>query len=220
MKNPKWIPTGLVTYLIISLRVAWGTDYHVDSVNGRDGASGAVGDPLRHVASLAGQLKGGDVVFLASGTYDQPVRLTDRGTPDAPIVIRNAEGHDPVISGTTWELDGASHVIIEGLTFRGCPSPAFVFGEDVCDSVLRRCRLIDCPPPARTNLTERTGWLRAISAPGPSAHRNRIEDCEIQRPYGGYYAVNEGLNIHEATCVPSLPRTRLASGLKLGLPIG
>ncbi len=219
MKNPKRKLTGLVACLTISLRVAWGTDYHVDSVNGRDGASGTIEDPLRHVASLAGQLKGGDVVSLASGTYDQPVRLSDRGTPDAPIVIRNAEGHEPVISGTSWKLEGASHVIIEGLTFRRCPSPALVFGEDACDSVLRRCRLIDCPPPARTNLTERTAWLRAISAPGPSAHRNRIEDCRIQRPYGGYYAVNEGLNIHEANH-HWIVRGNHFSGYMYGLQLG
>ena len=87
-KNPKGILTGFVACLIISLRVAWGTNYHVDSVNGHDGASGAVGEPLRHVASLAGQLKSGDVVFLASGTYDQSVRLPDRGTPDALPVTR------------------------------------------------------------------------------------------------------------------------------------
>ncbi len=204
--------------------VAWSirasaADYHVDGVDGRDGATGAAGDPLRQIASLAGRLQGGDTVYLASGTYDQPVRLTGRGTADAPILIRNAEGHDPVIHDTTWELAGAAHVVVEGLTFRRCPSPAFVFGEKTCDSVLRRCRLLECPPPAASNLTERTAWLRAISAPGPNAHRNRIEDCEIRRPYGGYYAVNEGLNIHEANH-HWIVRGNRFSGYMYGLQLG
>ena len=194
-------------------------DYHVDGVDGRDGATGSAGDPLRQVASLAGRLQAGDTVHLASGTYDQPVRLAGRGTANAPILIRNAEGHDPVIHDTTWELAGAAHVVVEGLTFRRCPSPAFVFGEETCDSVLRRCRLLECPPPASSNLTERTAWLRAISAPGPNAHRNRIEDCEIRRPYGGYYAVNEGLNIHEANHHWVVRGNRF-SGYMYGLQLG
>jgi len=65
---------------------------YVDPRGGSNEASGSHEAPVRSLGALVGRLNPGDTVFLARGRYEEPVRLTDSGTPQEPIVIRNVEG--------------------------------------------------------------------------------------------------------------------------------
>ena len=161
---------------MLSLR-AQGRDYFVDASAADGGTGETVEAPARDLSALVGKLAGGDTVFLAEGTYDQPVVLTDSGTAEQPIVIRNADGQTPVISATHWQLNGVSHVVLEGLTFKDCPHPALWIGPTAPDNVIRKCNFINCPPP------DSGPYEKAIWVKGTGNHRVRIEDNVFERPY-------------------------------------
>jgi len=77
------------------------------------------------LASLNGrQFKPGDVILLESGRmHEGPLRLDagDPGSPAAPVKIlasdsrRKASIRVPKEGGSTVEIRGASHVVVEGL---------------------------------------------------------------------------------------------------------
>jgi hypothetical protein len=71
----------------------------------------------------------GDQIILSQGNYPTPCRITARGTPDSPIVVRS-ESEDPsaravfTYSGSTsgstsnvLELRDVAHLVIRGFTF-------------------------------------------------------------------------------------------------------
>ncbi|HJN17362.1 MAG TPA: right-handed parallel beta-helix repeat-containing protein, partial [Armatimonadota bacterium] len=150
--------------------------FHVDPRRGLDDATGDAASPVRSPASLVGRLQPGDTVVLARGRYDQPVQFTDSGTAESPITIRSDEGHQPIVSRTTWTITDASHIVIQGLTFRNC-SPGLVIGPNASDNAVEDCRFENCPPKGHH------GYERAIVGQAPGAHRNRIENSVLTRPY-------------------------------------
>jgi len=162
---------------------------------------------------LAGKLRAGDTVYLAAGIYQEPVTLTDSGTASNPIVIRNAENQEPIIKDTTWRLEGASHVVLEGLTFEDC-SPAILFAKGASDNVVRNNHFKNCPPRGRGN------YERAILGAGPDSHRNRIENNIIKRPYEPRGNEGpEGLNVTEGNRHWVICGNRI-SGYMYGLQLG
>ncbi|MHC4116273.1 MAG: right-handed parallel beta-helix repeat-containing protein [Planctomycetota bacterium] len=78
---------------------------------------------------LANSLGPGDELILHGGTYSQSARraVTANGTADKPIVIRAAEGEDPVLTRPADNRDrynniefiDCSHLVIRGIRFRG-----------------------------------------------------------------------------------------------------
>ncbi|AWV89983.1 right-handed parallel beta-helix repeat-containing protein [Bradymonas sediminis] len=93
------------------------------------------GDDLRAAANA---LNPGDELVLADGTYEMSPRflLTLRGTAEAPIVIRAADGaapliHRPNAEQNIWDID-AEHLHIRGLRFSGGSAGLrFLHAEDV-----------------------------------------------------------------------------------------
>lgn len=82
----------------------------------------APGDDL---LSAANALSPGDELVLGDGTYEMSARflLSLRGSAQAPIVIRAADGaapliHRPNASQNIWDID-AEHLILRGLRFSG-----------------------------------------------------------------------------------------------------
>ncbi len=53
------------------------------------------------------------IVELASGTYGE-ISVANDGEPNRPLILRAAEGADPVVEGDV-RLDGRSHVWVQGL---------------------------------------------------------------------------------------------------------
>jgi hypothetical protein len=87
------------------------------------GAATVTATPSDNLEAVIDSLAPGDVLELASGTYNlgSGLRLDVSGTAQAPIVIRG-EDRDNVIlsgSGTIIQVLRASHVILEDLTFQG-----------------------------------------------------------------------------------------------------
>jgi len=85
-------------------------------------------DPLPKgaVAGLATALreaKPGDILLLHAGVHRGPFAAALKGEPDRPIVLRAAGDGEAILEGTghdadLLDLDGASHVHLERLTFR------------------------------------------------------------------------------------------------------
>jgi hypothetical protein len=92
--------------------------------SGSDTASGASASPWRTLQKAANTVRAGDTVIVRAGTY-AGMDLWTSGAAGAPIVFsaepgvvvntRNARTPDGL------NLEGASHVVIEGFTVSGLP---------------------------------------------------------------------------------------------------
>ncbi|MBN8230778.1 right-handed parallel beta-helix repeat-containing protein [Corallococcus macrosporus] len=90
------------------------------SPSGNDSAAGTQALPLRTVARALSLVKPGEAVFLLSGTWREPVQLTERGgTASKPLTLRAAPGATATlkggsigrtalvdVSGAYWNLQG------------------------------------------------------------------------------------------------------------------
>ncbi len=96
--------------------------YYADPLTGDDAGPGSAASPFRSVAAAVQNLQPGDELRLRGGTYwESGVRISARGDPDAPIVIRTAPDAKPRIDGgfrefrspgnDHWEpVDGGRHI--------------------------------------------------------------------------------------------------------------
>lgn len=91
---------------------------------------------------IANSLKPGDELILHSGTYSQNGRraVTAKGTGVAPIIIRAAEGEDPLLTRPADNIDrhnniefvDCSYLVIRGIRFRGGSSGVrFIRGRHI-----------------------------------------------------------------------------------------
>ncbi len=91
---------------------------------------------------IANSLKPGDELILHGGTYSQNSRraVSVSGTADRPIVIRAADGEDPLLARppdnrdrhNNIEFVDCSHLVIRGLRFRGGSSGVrFIRGHHI-----------------------------------------------------------------------------------------
>lgn len=84
--------------------------WHVDAKTGRDDADGRSGAAaLRTIQAAADRVGPGDTVTVHPGVYHESVRISKRGTADAPIVFRAAEANPGAVIVT-----GAVHAIRAG----------------------------------------------------------------------------------------------------------
>lgn len=109
MRFPRLVLLPLLLSLPSSLlhSVTW----HVDVRHGDDTASGrAPAEAFRTLQAAADRMGPGDVVLVAPGVYPEHVRITARGTPDAPITLQAAapETGEVVVTGAALAIrDGA-----------------------------------------------------------------------------------------------------------------
>ncbi len=91
---------------------------------------------------IANSLDPGDELILRGGTYSQNARraVTANGTADKPIIIRAANGEDPLLTRPADNRDrynniefvDCSHLVIRGLRFRGGSSGVrFIRGHHI-----------------------------------------------------------------------------------------
>lgn len=99
---------------------AAGQVFHV-APDGDDDGAGTEADPWRTIFLAMQEARAGDTLLLHGGRYDERignVKPLPKGTPEAPITLRNAPGETPVIvGGMTLQLGGPHHWVFDGLTF-------------------------------------------------------------------------------------------------------
>ena len=82
--------------------------------------------PSDNIEAAVAALNPGDELILRGGTYtfNENVTLSANGTAASPIVIRAKDNEQPILTQATnqqnvVEINGASHLIIRGITFTG-----------------------------------------------------------------------------------------------------
>ncbi|MBN2581598.1 MAG: right-handed parallel beta-helix repeat-containing protein [Planctomycetes bacterium] len=162
--------------VLVAPVVTVGGQYYV-SPQGDDSNPGTSADKafksIGKAASVAGP---GDVVGIAPGKYVETVSVANSGTVEAPITFRR-EGEGEVVltnprpDPEAWaekyvfRIDGKSHVVIEGLTFRDCA--AWILIRDGHHCTVRKC------------IFDGVHIYNAMRI--NSGSFNRIEDCDFKR---------------------------------------
>lgn len=157
-------PALALLFALVLLGAAPGAETYYVSSAGSDAAAGT--SPEAAFATLqhaAGVVAPGDTVIVLPGTH-AGFYLATSGSPGAPITFRaDPRGGAPhplvVLSGAnpftpdTVNLEGASHVVIEGFTILGTPDPAVhragiravgTAAQHASHVVVRGCRVDRC----------------------------------------------------------------------------
>lgn len=132
VRGPFWRKVPLVFAVIFQLctvPLVCGRTYEI---------SPASVDQEEELEILANKLQPGDELVLRGGDYFQKGRraVTAKGTKEAPIIIRAADGEKPVLTITDGnncvEFTDCSYLVIRGLQFRGGSSGVrFIRGDHV-----------------------------------------------------------------------------------------
>jgi hypothetical protein len=121
------IPLFLLVHISISAFTQTLT-YYVsgNGDNSHDGLSPA--SAFRNIQTAADLVNPGDTVFIMNGMYTNAdssgnaVTIQRSGTSDFPVTFISFPGHEPLIRFNGWHgilVEGASHIIIEGLSIQG-----------------------------------------------------------------------------------------------------
>jgi hypothetical protein len=95
----------------------------IDPVNGNDAFTGSSETQAwRTIPKANRTLIAGDTVFIKAGTYNCFISPENSGTAAQPIAYMNFNADKVVISDTMFavNLDGKSHIVIQGLAMRRC----------------------------------------------------------------------------------------------------
>lgn len=129
----------VIAFLILSVRFAAGTaaTVHVDS-------SGTLPEKTGALASLADvpwkSLQPGDEVVVHPGEYSDVVVIDGHGAPGKPVYVHAEKGSAPVIENSIV-LEGASHVVLEGLTVRNAKHSGFIIRRGAEDITVKASRV-------------------------------------------------------------------------------
>ncbi|MFP7493099.1 DUF1565 domain-containing protein [Terribacillus saccharophilus] len=97
------------------------------ATDGDDDNEGTEKKPLRTIQAAVEQATAGTTVYIRGGTYDEGFDVTQSGTEDDPITIRNYEDEEVIISGKDMEteedtalvnVDSKHFITIQGLTLQ------------------------------------------------------------------------------------------------------
>lgn len=100
------------------------------SPDGDDSNAGTADAPLQSFGEAASRFPSGGTILVHGGTYG-PQHFDAKGAPDHPLVIRAADGEQPVIDGSSLSgqydsiinLWTAEDVVLQGLTVAHCAAP-------------------------------------------------------------------------------------------------
>lgn len=133
--------------------------------DGDDAAAGtSSATAWKNLAKSAERLKPGQTLYVLAGTYEGPLTINQQGTATAPIVIRR-RGNDRVLldgRGKTkigCRLDGAAHVRIEGLEFRGFKQAAIAV-DHATNVTIEKCLIHNNAGPGMALQSCRDTFLR------------------------------------------------------------
>ena len=159
-------------------------DHYVDLRTGKDGADGSVRAPLGSIRAALERAAPGDTIHLADGFYNETIRPTKSGNPDAPVRIVG-NGEDVWVSPII-EVDD------DKLAVRDAPTGVYS---------------IDVTVPPKTILVQRffkpilvndENWSRFVmnQADGPVTLVRVRDDDELRKVEGSYRQEGEDLWIH------------------------
>lgn len=127
------------------------------------------------VAGLEGRLRPGDTVVMADGFWtDQAIVFVADGTAAQPVTLRAETPGGVVLEGSSRLSIGGSHLVVEGLHFRGGALERgsvidFRGGDRVANHcTLRHTAIVDYNPP---EIDTRYFWVSLRGAD------NVVEDC-------------------------------------------
>jgi hypothetical protein len=155
---------------------------------------------------VANSLKPGDELVLGGGTYSQTGRrsLTVQGTADRPIVIRAADGQEPILTRpaedrnrrNNIEFLDCCHVVIRGLRFRGGSSGVrFIRGHHV---TFENCEICET---GNNALTMNSGNCDAFILRNNHIHHTGLSDARPTEGEGMYIGCHDGSCITTNTLV-------------------
>ena len=166
----------------------------------------ATADSQEEFETLANSLKPGDELILHGGTYSQSERrsITAQGTPDKSIIIRAAEGQEPLLTRSAdnahrfnnIEFVDCAHLIIRGLHFRGGSSGVrFIRGHHV---TFEQCEISQTTNNA---LTMNSGDCDAFIIRKNHIHHTGLSGRGSTEGEGMYIGVHDGSRITTNTLV-------------------
>ena len=95
------------------------------ATTGNDAGSGAITAPLRTITKAASLARGGDVINVRGGVYNEVVKISSKGTSTARIVFQSYPGEKAIIDGTgsasgtnLVQLTGSEYVDFSGFEVR------------------------------------------------------------------------------------------------------
>jgi hypothetical protein len=123
----------IVSLLLLNSGTSFGITYKIQP---------AISNSQEEFETIANSLKPGDELVLYGGTYSQNARraVTAKGTAAAPIIIRGAEGQEPLLThpeevATRYnniEFVDCEYLIIRGIYFKGGSSGVrFIRGHHI-----------------------------------------------------------------------------------------
>ncbi len=121
-----------------------GATYYV-SPSGNDANDGlSIGTAWRTIQHAADNVSAGDIVKIASGTYNEEVRLSASGTPSNYIVFENYESTKPVIEGGGTRshgvvIRGVDYVKLKGLIAQNPAGRCFLIDHGSTGIILDDC---------------------------------------------------------------------------------
>jgi hypothetical protein len=193
----------LITVLTLTTNILFATNYYV-ATNGNDSNNGtSINSPFKSInyAVNLATLKGGDVVYIKSGTYYERVIMNKSGSSDQNrILIKNYDTQLPVVDGGNifWDyVDGVDalfeirsrYVTLDGIKVINAvahPNSAGILVRGPSTSFVTVIRCV-------TNNTRTSGiaiWGRTKGNDYSGATDIRIEACDISG------AVNDGYHEH------------------------
>ncbi len=150
------------------------------STSGNDAAAGSAAAPFRTAQKLLDSLSAGQTGCLASGSYDEDVRVNHGGAQGAPIRLTSAPGERATVVGRLYVPAGSNDVVLADLNLNGAnagdlPSPTVnadrvtLSGDDITNGHTAICLAI--------------GSVDWGTAHDVVVDGNRIHDCG-RLPYG------------------------------------
>jgi len=121
--------------------------FHVDAHKGSDDNDGKTEKTAwKSIQQAADTLEAGQMVLIRQGTYFEQVMPKSDGQPDAMIVYKAYPGERPILDGMGEDqspeaFKGASHMVLDGLTFRNYSETIDLRGNDLENIVVVNCAI-------------------------------------------------------------------------------
>ena len=185
-----------------------GRAWWVDTGDSNESGDGTRGSPFKSITQAVRDAGPDDRVYLMPGTYEENVVIRCAGAAGHPVTIRPAPGvgyaADRVtkfvpeqeieiapapggavtVVNSSWKLDHASHVVIEGIEFRDSENGVIVLKTRSRHVAVRRCTFFNCP---RSDPAARSAAAGIVSG-GLEASDILIEDNVFdRRPNADYH---------------------------------
>lgn len=102
--------------------------FYVSSSEGSDSNPGTENQPWATIQKAADTIAPGDTVYIKAGTYQRFI-VTKSGTASSPITYKAFPGDEQkaVITGASLRVEGAKHIIIDGLASININSSIAIF---------------------------------------------------------------------------------------------